>query len=188
MGRFKDIKGQVFSYWTVLEFSHVHTSPNGTRQAYWKCQCKCGILKSVCGSDLRNRASKSCGCLQKNRRRSDIYNWTGYEEITGTLWTSYKKGAAKRKLIFEISQEYAWSKFINQNRKCALSGVPIHFSDHYSEKSTASLDRIDNSKGYIEGNVQWVHKDVNFMKGTLSQDYFLELCQSISSTLDTKAS
>lgn len=44
------------------------------------------------------------------------------------------------------------------------------------------LDRIDSSKGYIEGNVQWVHKDVNMMKQNYSQKYFIEMCKKIYET------
>lgn len=47
------------------------------------------------------------------------------------------------------------------------------------EEQTASLDRIDSSKGYIPGNVQWVHKDVNKMKLALSEKRLLELCTLI---------
>jgi hypothetical protein len=50
-------------------------------------------------------------------------------------------------------------------------------SDKYS---TASIDRIDSSKGYEEGNIQWVHKHVNFMKRTYSQDYFIDMCKKIA--------
>ena len=45
---------------------------------------------------------------------------------------------------------------------------------------TASLDRIDSSKGYIEGNIQWVHKDINRMKGDSSDNDFIKLCKIIS--------
>jgi hypothetical protein len=75
--------------------------------------------------------------------------------------------------------EYVWNLFLSQDRKCALSGIPIGFQDRSG--STASLDRIDNSKGYVIGNVQWVHKDVNIMKHTHSQDYFIGLCATIAS-------
>ena len=44
---------------------------------------------------------------------------------------------------------------------------------------TASLDRIDSSKGYIEGNVQWVHKRVNLMKGNMSTENFIEWCNLV---------
>jgi hypothetical protein len=45
---------------------------------------------------------------------------------------------------------------------------------------TASLDRIDSSKGYEEGNIQWVHKHINFMKRTYSQEYFIDMCKKVA--------
>jgi len=56
-----------------------------------------------------------------------------------------------------------------------LSGLDISFTG-----KTASLDRIDNEKGYVEGNVQWVHKDINNMKHTYPNDYFVNLCQQVA--------
>jgi hypothetical protein len=47
-------------------------------------------------------------------------------------------------------------------------------------ETTASLDRIDSSKGYIEGNLQWVHKDVNIMKMDLSQVEFIDYCVKVA--------
>lgn len=43
----------------------------------------------------------------------------------------------------------------------------------------ASLDRIDNSKGYVEGNLQWLCKRVNYMKHTMNNEYFLTWIKSI---------
>ena len=45
---------------------------------------------------------------------------------------------------------------------------------------SASLDRIDNTKGYVAGNVQWLHKDINWMKGRFTQPRFLALCRAVA--------
>jgi hypothetical protein len=47
-------------------------------------------------------------------------------------------------------------------------------------QATASLDRIDSSKGYIEGNLQWLHKRINIMKGNMSEKEFLDFCESVT--------
>ena len=52
--------------------------------------------------------------------------------------------------------------------------MPISFSDN-----TASLDRIDSSKPYIKGNMQWLHKDVNIMKNAYNINYFINMCRII---------
>lgn len=102
----------------------------------------------------------------------------GYEELTGTQWAVICEAAAVRGLSVSIDIEYAWSLFITQKRKCALSGTLLVFG--YKTKTTASLDRIDNSKGYVHGNVQWVHKDLNRMKWKHEQDEFIRLCVSVA--------
>ncbi len=51
--------------------------------------------------------------------------------------------------------------------------------DLYGER-TASLDRIDSSKGYTKDNIQWVHKHVNLMKHKFDQKYFVDICKLIA--------
>jgi len=80
-----------------------------------------------------------------------------------------------------ITIEYAWDIFISQERRCALSGLELAFPKVSKDKNwTASLDRIDSSKGYVEGNVQWVHKDVNIMKNKFDNQYFINMCKKIA--------
>jgi len=49
-----------------------------------------------------------------------------------------------------------------------------------NKKRTAYLDRTDSSKGYVEGNVQLVHKDVNISKNKYELQYFINLCKDVS--------
>ena len=43
-----------------------------------------------------------------------------------------------------------------------------------------SLDRIDNSKGYVEGNVWLTTATVNYMRGLMDVETFLQVCQQIT--------
>jgi hypothetical protein len=53
--------------------------------------------------------------------------------------------------------------------------------EHKEERlTTASLDRIDSSKGYVIDNVQWLHRDINMMKQRFSQEYFINICKHIA--------
>jgi hypothetical protein len=70
--------------------------------------------------------------------------------------------------------------FLQQNKICPYTGEQLSFgSAKFSKDRTASLDRIDSSKGYISGNAQWVKKEVNFMKQNYSEDKFLGLVEKI---------
>lgn len=106
------------------------------------------------------------------------YNRRSYNDIHMNYWASLRTCAKKRGLEFLVSIEYGWELFIKQDRKCAISNLELKFRDSCSNKKTqtASLDRIDSSKGYIEGNVQWVHKVVNRMKWDLDQKDLVQFC------------
>lgn len=107
--------------------------------------------------------------------------------VSGTL-TSYLRHKAKsRNISFELSEEYLWDLFCFQKGRCALSNVPIELTTKINKQRnldrtilTASLDRIDSSLPYIEGNVQWVHKTVNIMKQSLSDSEFIDWCVKIA--------
>lgn len=101
--------------------------------------------------------------------------------IPGTIWGQMLRGAKQRKLDVTITQKYIMDILISQNWKCALSGELLTFPKSSKNKSnfTASIDRIDSSKGYIAGNVQWVHKKVNIMKMNMSDKIFKEWCKKI---------
>lgn len=97
------------------------------------------------------------------------------------FFNKIKKCAKSRNIPFNVSIEYLQTLFDSQNYKCALSGIDIYIET--SRIKTASLDRIDSSKGYIEGNVQWVHKDINNMKMGLDENSFIFYCKKISRNL-----
>lgn len=149
-------------------------------------QCDCGNILRDYPRKFINGKRKTCGkptCSFKrklnriNGNKSSIASFTGYEEIYGSRWASWRIGAENRNLEFSITIQYGWEIFIGQNRKCALSGIDLNFGGKWnSSNTTASLDRIDSSKGYIVGNIQWVHKKLNIMKGEMSDEQFTALC------------
>jgi hypothetical protein len=107
--------------------------------------------------------------------------YTGYEDISGSYWRKTQDGARKRKLKFSITKKYVWRIFLEQNKRCALSGQPLAFNSKFkTHDGNASLDRIDSSAGYIHGNVQWIHKIVNKMKGSLSDEEIIEWSRMIT--------
>jgi hypothetical protein len=114
-------------------------------------------------------------------RTNSLY--TGYKELSGEHWGLMRTAAKRRAIEFAITIEQAWDLLVAQDNLCALSGLPIRLYGRSKErraKQTASLDRIDNEKGYTLDNVQWVHKHLNNMKLIHSQEYFIELCTAVA--------
>jgi hypothetical protein len=106
-----------------------------------------------------------------------------YEEISGSYWYTIKFRADSRNIEFNITQKYVWDLYVAQNRKCILSGYNIGFAKNGGRKAryeqAASLDRINSTMGYIEGNVQWIHKDLQSVKMCLTNEQMIQFCKDI---------
>ena len=155
----------------------ISRQPSVNQRSQWLCRCECGKEKTITRSNLINGNTNSCGCIKKKGENHP--GFVGYKEISGRKWKEIRKCGTSRHLEFTITLPYIWELFIKQNRKCALTNLPLQFGSTNSAPYTASLDRIDSTKGYVEGNVQWVHKDVNLMKNKFSQAYFTKVCKLV---------
>jgi len=116
-------------------------------------------------------------------RGNKSVNWKGYGELSSLYWWHVKEKAQKRNLEFNLNIEDAWHLFLEQDRKCVLTGIPLKINNRYAIKdhnNIASIDRIDSSKGYTIDNIQWVHKYINVMKWQLSQQEFIDMCNKVT--------
>ena len=179
-----DLINKKFGLLTVIEYAGKAKSRGKT---IWKCKCECGTVKNIQDNHLKSGNTKSCGCLHARKGKSSPF-FKGYGDIPLTFYTRIKHACEKPqkyrdKKEFLVSIEYLWELYIKQNKKCAISGVEIAFNERQGSRGrccSASLDRIDSSKGYIEGNVQWVHKTVNIMKNKTEMNDFLSWCNKIA--------
>lgn len=164
----------------LLILSHIGWKKSGGyNKSVWLCECVCGHTIEVWESNLKNGHTNSCGCMRhKQGKESKAYR--GYGEISLKKFNSIKNGAAARNIEFDITIEYIWELFVKQNKQCKITKQTISLNSSNKVGDTASLDRIDSAKGYTEDNVQWVHKDINMMKRTYDQDYFIRLCKLVA--------
>lgn len=177
----EDLSKSKFGYLQPIKYCHWSEYNTPKSKTMWLCKCDCGNERLVDSYDLRTNNIVSCGC------KNGIALYNGVGNLSGTYYHTLVRGAKIRNLEFGVSKEFLWDLYIQQNGECALSGIKIELLKSYQpSKQTASLDRIDSTKGYIKGNVQWVYKDVNMMKGNRNEEYFIDLCKKIARKKDNK--
>ena len=85
-------------------------------------------------------------------------------------FTYYLNKSFARDKQTNLSESYLSELWNSQKGKCALSKMSIHLKSGKHKLNTASLDRIDSSIGYVEGNVQFVSYGINLAKNSFSND------------------
>lgn len=150
-----------------------------------KCKCKCGNEQLVDPYSIKRKISTCCFKCGHSKKGEKHPSFKGYKEIPGSWFGRYSKSKTKE---FNITIEEVYNIWIQQDKKCNLSGLDISFENinikttkqRFDLVCTASLDRINSNKGYIPGNIQLVHKDINMIKNIYEQNYFIKLCKAVA--------
>lgn len=170
-------KGQTFQdlYIKIIDDAVIKKGHN----IFYKVKClNCGKEYEKASHTFIGENKTSCQC---SKTIKGAYNFSGYEQISSIYFNRVKERAIIRNIPFFISKENIWEKFLEQDCKCALTGLPIIIQRNHKKynKMTASLDRIDSDLPYTVDNIQWVHKDINKMKNNFKEDYFIKMCKLI---------
>ena len=170
--RSRNIKiGDKFKDWTVIggPISDSHQC------LLWEIQCICGTTRWIQANQLMdpNSCFRCQKCAAKIRTENLLTANGKVGELTLNRFSKLKKSAEKRNIVFDLNIEYLWELYINQNKICKITG------DIIDDFSKASLDRIDSSKGYIKGNVQWVTQQANLSKHIMTMNELYEFCKKV---------
>lgn len=145
--RIKDMTGQRFGRLTAVKFVELRA------QARWLCQCDCGNQTIVLGGQLRSGMTRSCGCLHSESvARRNIENRT--HGMFGT--PEYRSWSAMMSRCTNPSHR-AYPRY--GGRGIVVCDAWLKFEQFYADMGArpdgASLDRIDNDKGYEPSNCRW---------------------------------
>ena len=150
---------------------------NGKDVSSWIVPCiKCKEERIINRKDHAVRLSKT-KCKRCSNKSNNPQG--DYKGIRISFFNKFRLSANTRNLEFEIDLEFASSLAEIQNYKCYYSGLELKFNGDFKQ-ITASIDRIDSSLGYLDGNVCWVHKDINMMKQQFSEKKFIEMCKLVA--------
>jgi hypothetical protein len=147
-----NLTGKKLNRWKVIRRS----GSMGGRAA-WLCRCRCGVIRVVVGTSLTGNSSKSCGCLdrEKKRQRRGVHN------------PAYKHGMTNTPTFG------CWSSMINRCYNKNNSNYPrwggrgirvcprwlnsfLAFLQDMGERPTGkTLGRKNNNGNYCPGNCEW---------------------------------
>lgn len=136
--------------------------------------------KFYCNKTCAGKASTAITAY-KGQGNIGIYCMNRVDAYTG--FREYARRARHRGKEFNVSLEYLSSVWDKQEGKCAYTGIKLvhQVANTHGSIYTASIDRIDSSIGYVEGNIQFVTTHVNFMKSTLTHDEMVLLIKEVRS-------
>ena len=155
--RVVDLTGQTFGWLKV-----VNRAPENRRgRVCWVCKCRCGNECIVTGHELKQKKTKSCGCLKKTQTTAvDLTN-----RPFGRLTALYPTGKRdyKGSVIWHCSCECGGEIDVSQDRltrrntkscgclkKEVQANLPntLHYIDGTCIEALKRKQRIDNTSGH----------------------------------------
>ncbi len=89
----------------------------------------------------------------------------------------------------DLNVDFLMDLWKKQHGNCAVTGMSLKLKSWYkienkgnytkNSLNSASLDRVDSSKGYVMGNVQFIAYGLNLAKSTFTNKEVLEFLEQI---------
>ena len=158
-----DLVGRKFHRLIVLKQAEDYIDKRGKHYAQWRCKCDCGNEIVALGNHLKRGNTKSCGCLNDERRIENNkiykkkYNTYDLSGVYGIGYTSNNEEFWFDLEDYDLIKDYCWSvnsqgyiiaPNLNDSRKIIkmhrlILGCPDNYDiDHIHGKET----RHDNRK------------------------------------------
>jgi hypothetical protein len=107
----------------------------------------------------------------------DCHNKTSkksYKDNIKIKFSTLLNNIKKRNKDINIDLNYLLQLYKEQKGRCMKTGRQF---DSSNRLYACSIDRIDNNKGYIKGNIQLVISWYNYSKNSLSDEEHYRLCK-----------
>jgi hypothetical protein len=144
-----------------------------------KHSCTCGQSNPELFYKTQKNRCKRCIVEKQrvDRNRDPEWEKANYRKhIIKIRVRCARQRAEKLGIDFTITEDDIRQKLLEQNNKCYYSGMEF---DNTNFKTSISLDRVDNTKGYTPTNVVITTSYVNLMKLDASVEDFISVVKSI---------
>ncbi len=170
--------GEKFNFLTILE---IVAPGDGYRYYRYRCLCDCGNTAISCAKSVRQGKTKSCGCLKKKNtilmgKSNRLQTGNSIENI---IIDRYKYSARVANREFTLTKEECQSLLRDNCHYCSKEPCKVTKTAHVGDYSANGIDRVDNTKGYIQGNVVTCCKRCNAAKMDMSVEEFKQLITNI---------
>jgi uncharacterized protein YlaI len=136
----KPMLGKRFGRWLVIDVSdkrsHAKLSKKGS--CFYKCICDCGTEKLVSGTTLRLGQTKSCGCYNRDHKRSlcgeNSPNWKS--ELT------YEDRINKKQLLYY--KVFARPVFERDGYRCVICNIGGKLNAHHLDGFNWNIEKRDD--------------------------------------------
>ena len=145
--------------------------------------------RSIFYCSLRCASKNSCSHLKKYHglHNKNLKSNNRLDHLTPFKWYLKQviKNSKKRNHEYTIDCIYLKNLWENQDGICPFTKQKLILRTHSNgsvkkNPYQASLDRIDNSKGYVEDNVRFVALIYNYAKNTFSDEDVLNFCSTVA--------
>ncbi len=155
-----------------------------------KRQQKKGKTEFYCSLKCAGKNKKNLEHLTKFKNNFLNTKYTRQrDKYAGFRWYMkvIKKSSKKRNQLYDVDIEYLEMLWEQQDGICPFTKQKLvlkqYSDDNISAPYSASIDRIDNSKGYIKGNIRFVALMFNYARNRFSDEQVIDFCKNVSQSI-----